>query len=36
LQDTLVDAVREQIEPNRQAAFDALLLATDVTSRRYG
>jgi hypothetical protein len=36
LQDTLVDAVREQIEPDRQPAFDALLLATDVTGRRYG
>jgi hypothetical protein len=36
LQDTLVGAVREQIEPDRQPAFDALLLATDVTGRRYG
>jgi hypothetical protein len=35
LQDTLVDAVREQIEPERQAAFEALLLATDVAQRRY-
>jgi hypothetical protein len=36
LQDTLVDAVRQQIEPQRQPAFDALLLATDLAQRRYG
>jgi hypothetical protein len=35
LQDTLIDAVRRQIEPDRQATFDALLLATDVAQRRY-
>jgi hypothetical protein len=35
LQDTLIDAVRLQIESDRQATFDALLLATDVAQRRY-
>lgn len=36
MQDTLVEAVRDQIDTSRQSEFDALRLATDVSSRRYG
>lgn len=36
LQDTLVEAVREQVVPHRRVALDAQLLATDVIQRRYG
>lgn len=36
LQDTLVDAVREQVLPDRRATLDAMLLSTDVIQRRYG
>ena len=35
LQDTLIDAIREQIEPERRAAFDGHRLASDLTGRRY-
>jgi hypothetical protein len=35
LQDTLVEAVREQIAPERRAAFDGHRLASDLTGRRY-
>lgn len=35
LQDTLIEAVREQIEPSRRAAFDGHRLVSDFTGRRY-
>lgn len=35
LQDTLVDAIRDQISADRRAAFDGHRLASDLTGRRY-
>lgn len=35
LQDTVLDAARGLIEPQRQPTFDALRLAPDIASRRY-